>query len=56
MNRPIISKELIEYLEKIYPVQILDPNDSLQMIYFMAGHSDVVRHLREIYERQKEVN
>ncbi len=51
---PMISEELIEYLEKTFIKTYIEPSDSLQEIMYDAGKIAVVRHLKFIYNQQLE--
>lgn len=53
-RKPQITKELVEYLDKLYPNEVAHPKDSLQEVYFKAGRADAARHIRELYEKQEE--
>tara|TARA_B100001059_G_scaffold156962_1_gene156496 strand:- start:12681 stop:12869 length:189 start_codon:yes stop_codon:yes gene_type:complete len=44
----MISQELIDYLEKQFPNKSPDLNDNERQIWFKAGQSSVVSHLRNI--------
>lgn len=49
---PIVSKELLEELEKRFPDTMPDPNLSHQDILFKSGQVSVVRLLRSAFEAQ----
>lgn len=51
--KPRITKELSDYLDKLYPCEVAHPKDSLQEVYFKAGRADVARHIRGLYEKQE---
>ena len=44
----MISQELIDYLEKQFPNKSPDLNDNERQIWFKAGQSSVVSHLKKI--------
>lgn len=46
----MISKELIDYLEKQFPDKSPDLNDNERKIWFKAGQSSVVSHLKKILD------
>jgi 23S rRNA maturation mini-RNase III len=46
----MISKELIDYLEKQFPNKSPDLNDNERKIWFKAGQSSVVSHLKKILD------
>lgn len=49
----LIPKDVVEYLEVLFPVQVPGPDDSIARIYFNAGQASVARHVRELYDKQK---
>lgn len=51
---PTITKELIEYLEAIYPDKAPKLNDSDRQIWATVGQVELVRHLRAIHDQQTE--
>jgi len=44
----MITQELINYLEKQFPDKSPDLNDNERKIWFKAGQSSVVSHLKKI--------
>lgn len=44
----MISQELIDYLERQFPNKSPDLNDHERQIWFKAGQSSVVSHLKNI--------
>ena len=44
----MISQELIDYLEKQFPDKSPDLNDNERKVWFKAGQSSVVSHLKKI--------
>ena len=46
----MISQELINYLEKQFPDKSPDLNDNERKIWFKAGQSSVVSHLKKILD------
>ena len=44
----MISQELIDYLEKQFPDKSPDLNDNERKVWFKAGQSSVVSHLKDI--------
>ena len=42
---PIISKELIEYLNSIFPEKSADLKDTEKEVFFKGGQRSVVNHL-----------
>ena len=51
---PILSKELVEYLDILFPEQCADLNDSDRQIFYKSGQRSVVNHLIEKYKIQEE--
>ena len=43
--KPIISNELIEYLDSIFPEKSADLKDTEKEVYFKGGQRSVVNHL-----------
>lgn len=54
MNKPIISKELKDYLQQIYGNICVNIDDSLQQVFYKAGQSSVANHINKLYEKQQE--
>jgi hypothetical protein len=56
---PPISKDLIEYLEKVFPVLCplakvdADPHHIAAVVHHLNGGMEVIKHLRAIYEEQQ---
>lgn len=49
---PIISKELIEKLNAMFPEASAHMKDSVNELYFKGGQRDVIRKLNYYYEKQ----
>ena len=43
--KPIISQELIDYLDSIFPEKSADLKDTEKEVYFKGGQRSVVNHL-----------
>ena len=43
--KPVISNELIEYLDSIFPEKSADLKDTEKEVYFKGGQRSVVNHL-----------
>lgn len=52
MNLPIIPKELLEALDQMYPERCPDPRADDREIWMAVGRRQVVRVLKEHYDRQ----
>lgn len=59
MKAPPISKDLIEYLEKVYApahfrcATATQPHEIAAMVHREQGVQSVVQHLRAVYEEQQ---
>lgn len=51
---PEITKELIEYLEGVFPDQAPSIKVGEREIWWNAGKADLVRHLRSIHDEQQQ--
>lgn len=51
---PIITPELIDYLERMFPDRCPEPMDPERNIWMAAGAVGVVRHLKRLLEEQEE--
>ena len=51
---PIISKELIEYLDSIFPEKSADLKDTEKEVFFKGGQRSVVNHLIKEKQIQEE--
>ena len=51
---PILTKEIIAYLEEVYPDKAPDLSMEEKEIWFTAGQVSVVRHLKDQYRLQEE--
>ncbi len=51
---PIISKELIEYLDSIFPEKSADLKDTEKEVFFKGGQRSVVHHLIQQKKIQEE--
>jgi len=52
--KPIISKELIEYLDSIFPEKSADLKDTEKEVFFRGGQRSVVNHLINQKQQQEE--
>lgn len=53
-DKPIITRELIEYLDRLYPDKAPDVMTPDRDIWMDAGSVRVVRHLRSVLEEQEQ--
>lgn len=53
-SKPIITPELIEYLEEHFPDRVPDPMDPDRDIWMAVGGVRVVRHLKRMLKDQEE--
>ncbi len=51
---PIISKELIEYLDSIFPEKSADLKDTEKEVFFKGGQRSVLHHLIQQKKIQEE--
>jgi hypothetical protein len=51
---PLINRELLEYLNKLFPEQSADLQDSERTIFYKSGQRSVVKHLLEKSKYQLE--
>ena len=52
--KPIISKELIDYLDSIFPEKSADLKDTEKEVFFRGGQRSVVNHLIKQKQQQEE--
>ncbi len=52
--KPIISKELIDYLDSIFPEKSADLKDTEKEVYYKGGQRSVVNHLINQKQQQEE--
>ena len=52
---PIISKELINYLDSLFPEKCADPKDTDRESIYKSGQRSVINHLIEIRKLQEEI-
>jgi|TARA_Y100000389_G_C17266864_1_gene415910 hypothetical protein len=53
---PILSEELIDYLDTFFPEKCADLQESEKEIFYKSGQRSVVKHLIEKYKLQKETD
>ena len=52
--KPIISQELIDYLDSIFPEKSADLKDTEKEVYYKGGQRSVVNHLINQKQQQEE--
>ncbi len=52
IKQPSISKEVIEYLNQVFPDACAELKDEMKDIYYKSGQRSVYRHLKQIYDNQ----
>jgi len=52
--KPIISQELIDYLDSIFPEKSADLKDTEKEVYYKGGQRSVVNHLINQKQIQEE--
>ena len=51
---PILSEELIDYLDKSFPEKCAELQENEKQIFYKSGQRSVVKHLIEKYKLQQE--
>ena len=54
VQKPIISKELIDYLDIIFPEKSADLKDTEKEVFYKGGQRSVVNHLIKQQQIQEE--
>lgn len=54
LNTPYVSKELLDYLQRLFPDRLPELTDNDRSIWFNRGAAEVTRHLQRLYEQQQE--
>ena len=54
IETPILSEELIDYLDTLFPEKCADLQENEKEIFYKSGQRSVVKHLIEKYKLQKE--
>ena len=54
IKTPLISEELINYLEKLFPDKCADLKDTEKEVFYKSGQRSVVNHLIEQFKIQGE--
>ena len=54
VQKPIVSKELIDYLDSIFPEKSADLKDTEKEVFFRGGQRSVVNHLIKQKQQQEE--
>jgi len=54
IKTPLISEELINYLEQLFPDKCADLKDTEKEVFYKSGQRSVVNHLIEKYKIQEE--
>lgn len=52
IDPPLISKEIIEYLEKTYPIDLGDESTTIDKIRIKQGEQRVISHLKVLFDNQ----
>ena len=52
--KPIISQDLIDYLDSIFPEKSADLKDTEKEVYYKGGQRSVVNHLINQKQQQEE--
>lgn len=51
---PVITEEMINYLDKLFPDKCADLKDTDKEIFYKSGQRSVVNHLKEQFKIQGE--
>jgi|TARA_Y100001970_G_scaffold26838_1_gene32469 hypothetical protein len=54
IKTPLISEELINYLEQLFPDKCADLKDTEKEVFYKSGQRSVVNHLIEQFKIQGE--
>ena len=54
VQKPIVSKELIDYLDSIFPEKSADLKDTEKEVFYKGGQRSVVNHLIKQQQIQEE--
>ncbi len=54
IKTPLISEELINYLEQLFPDKCADLKDTKKEVFYKSGQRSVVNHLIEQFKIQGE--
>lgn len=52
---PYIEEGLLDYLQRLYPDKSPEPDEDDRKVWMNRGAVGVIRHLRRIYEEQREL-
>jgi len=53
---PVLSKDLIDKLDKLYPDKCPMLTDDDRMVWFKVGQRSVINYLQQIYDEQLQDN
>lgn len=53
-KKPLVTKELIEYLERNFPNRCPSPTDTDREVWMAVGAVRVVKNLQNLYETQNQ--
>ena len=53
VTAPRITKELLEWLDTVYPDRQPSLTDTERVIFWRAGQRELVEHLRNLYTQQQ---
>jgi hypothetical protein len=49
---PVVPKDLLEYLEKLFPNRVPSIDTPARYVWSAVGQQDVLAHLRVLFNRQ----
>jgi len=54
LKLPYIEDGLLDYLQRLYPDEAPEPDETERQIWMNRGAIGVVRHLKLVYDQQRE--
>lgn len=54
LQRPLVTRQLLDYLQRLFPDKAPELTDTDREIWFHRGSADVVRHLEQLLFQQEE--
>ena len=54
MRIPHVPKELLEFLEELYPLRMPRVDETEREIFVRVGHREVLRTLKKFYDEQEQ--
>ena len=54
LKLPYVEEGLLDYLQRLYPDKAPEPDETERQIWINRGAAGVVRHLKLVYDQQRE--